>query len=66
RNKPLSIYEKKNYRNIIKKITLSIIIVVTISLIFNIMSEYIIYSSLAVFLITILLLVQIIINFFKK
>ncbi|MDX5644880.1 accessory gene regulator B family protein [Clostridioides difficile] len=66
RNKPLSIYEKKNYRNIIKKITLSISIVFTISLIINIMSEYIIYSSLAVFLITILLLVQIIINFFKK
>jgi len=66
RNKPLSMDEKMNYKNVIKKITFLISFIVIISLIFNVMSEYIIYSVLAVFLILILLFLQIIINYFKK
>lgn len=66
RNKPLSIDEKMSYKKIIEKITTIITIIVIISLKFNLISEYIIYSALAVFLIVILLLVQIMINYFEK
>ncbi len=66
RNKPLSIDEKMNYKNVIKKITFLINFIVITSLTFNVISEYIIYSALAVFLILILLLVQIMINYYKK
>lgn len=65
RNKPLSIDEKMKYKKIIKKITAIIITIVIISLIFNAVSEYIIYSLWSVFLIVILLLVQIMINYSK-
>lgn len=66
RNKPLRIDEKANYKKIIKKITLTITIIVITSFIFNVINEYILYSILAVFLIAILLLLQIMINYFKK
>ncbi|MEG1132114.1 MAG: accessory gene regulator B family protein [Romboutsia sp.] len=65
RNKPLSIDEKMNYKKIIKKITAIITTIVIISLIVNVASEYIIYSVWSVFLIVILLLVQIMINYSK-
>lgn len=66
RNKPLRIDEKTNYKKTIKKITLVITIIVITSFIFNVINEYILYSILAVFLIAILLLLQIMINYFKK
>ena len=66
RNKPLSINEKMKYKKIIKKITLAIAIIVITSLMLNVISDYIIYFALAMFLIVILLLVQIMINYLQK
>lgn len=60
RNKPLSEYEKKNYKKVVVKLTIFISGIVIISLVFNIFEKHMIYSLFSMVWTSILLIIGII------
>ena len=57
RNKPLSKVEKKNYKEVVIKLTTFISSIVIISLVYNIFEGYMIYLLFSIVWISILLLI---------